>query len=51
MARDSIEQVNAMQNQVAQQMARANDELHFQTQRAADLMKAQVLLTCRLPQL
>jgi rare lipoprotein A (peptidoglycan hydrolase) len=42
MARDAADKVSAMQSQVAQQMAHANDELHAQKQRADDLVKAQV---------
>ncbi len=41
-ARVAADQVSAMQAQVAQQMAHANDELHAQRQRADDLVKAQV---------
>jgi hypothetical protein len=46
--RDNIQKVNAMQAQVAQQMAHANDELRAQRQRADDLVKAQVplVLSC-----
>ena len=42
MARDAADKVDAMQAQVAQQMAHANDELRAQRQRADDLVKAQV---------
>ena len=49
--RNNMQKVNAIQAQVAQQMARANDELRAQKQRAADLVKAQVsnasLALCR----
>jgi hypothetical protein len=40
--RNNLQKVNAIQAQVAQQMAHANDELRAQKQRAADLVKAQV---------
>ena len=40
----NMQQVNALQNQVAQQMARSNDELRAQRNRAASLVKAQVRL-------
>ena len=42
MAHDAADKVHAMEAQVAQQMAHANDELHAQKQRADDLVKAQV---------
>jgi len=44
----NMQQVNALQNQVAQQMARSNDELRAQRNRAASLVKAQVLLLVRV---
>jgi hypothetical protein len=43
----NMQQVNALQNQVAQQMARSNDELRAQRNRAASLVKAQVRLLVR----
>ena len=43
-ARDATQKVNAIQARVADQMARANDELRAQRQRADDLVKAQVQL-------
>ena len=42
--RDNVQKVNAIQARVANQMARANDELRAQRQRADDLVKAQVQL-------
>ena len=44
----NMQQVNALQNQVAQQMARSNDELRAQRNRAASLVKAQVRLLVRV---
>jgi hypothetical protein len=38
----NLQKVNAIEAQVAQQMARANDEIRAQKKRAADLVKAQV---------
>jgi hypothetical protein len=42
--RDNLQKVHAMQDHVAEQMARASDELQAQKKRAADLVKAQVKL-------
>ena len=40
----NMQQVNVLQSQVAQQMARTNDQLRAQSERAAKLVKAQVRL-------